>query len=86
MSHVTEIHPGAEVVTATLHQTVVPDYPTSYVGPVHIGYYPIDMDDAPNTLGLWLEQEGQRVNVQAWQLAGLIKQLKRAKLIGEQPK
>lgn len=75
MNEVTEFS-RCEVCTATMHQTT--DDGMTYVGPIHIGFYPESEE-------VWVEQEGRRIAIEGDNLTAFIKQLKRAhKIAGEQ--
>lgn len=82
MSTITEFAPGAEVCTATIHQTL--ETGEAYTGPLHVGYYPAEPEQDPSTHEIWIEQEGHRVQVFAKNLPGLIKQLKRAQALAKE--
>lgn len=77
MSHVTEFAVNAEVCTATVYLAL--ETGESYMGPLHIGYY-------PNSDEVWIEQEGQRVQFSCRHFDAVIKQLKRAHKIAKETK
>lgn len=73
----------AEVAAATETITAVMDVRLktgeSYSGPLIVGYY-------ANEAELWIEREGQRINVPVDALAPLIKQLRRAEKLARETK
>ena len=65
-----------ECCTATIHMTALP-HSEAFSGPLHIGYY-TGQDE------VWIEQEGQRINIPAHHMKALIQQLKRAQKIAQE--
>lgn len=76
MITVTEFAPAQEVCTATLHQTM--DTGESYIGPINIGYY-------TDSKEVWMEFEGSRIGIEAGNMEGFIKQLRRAVKLAAAP-